>query len=300
MSKLFVIPGHGAGDCGAVGNGYQEAERVRALAQKVKDFGGDNVILCDFNINAYKSDIIGKGLIPKECVVLELHLDSSSTDTAKGGHVIINANFKADKYDTALAKTISTRFPGRAKTIVGRTDLANINRAAEKGYNYRLLECCFISNADDIKKFNAEIDNIAKDILDSFDITIKQAPTVTKKSVEELAKEVLAGKWGNGTDRKNRIIAAGYDYSAVQAKVNELSGKKSTPTVSTKPKVNYFPKYTGASSSIVSALNSLKITSSLSYRKKIAMANGIKLYAGTAKQNTTMLTLLKQGKLIKP
>ena len=43
-----------------------------------------------------------------------------------------------------------------------------------------------------------------------------------KKSVTELAKEVIAGKWGNGSDRKNRLTQAGYDYAAVQAKVNEL------------------------------------------------------------------------------
>lgn len=48
-----------------------------------------------------------------------------------------------------------------------------------------------------------------------------------KKTVDELAKEVLAGKWGNGTDRKNRLEAAGYSYSAVQAKVNELSKSSS-------------------------------------------------------------------------
>lgn len=42
------------------------------------------------------------------------------------------------------------------------------------------------------------------------------------KTVEELAKEVIAGKWGNGTERREKLTAAGYDYSAVQKKVNEL------------------------------------------------------------------------------
>lgn len=46
--------------------------------------------------------------------------------------------------------------------------------------------------------------------------------TTAKKTVLELAKEVIAGKWGNGQDRKNRLNAAGYDYTAVQNKVNEL------------------------------------------------------------------------------
>ena len=50
------------------------------------------------------------------------------------------------------------------------------------------------------------------------------APAPTK-SVDEIAKEVLEGKWGNGADRQNRLTAAGYNYSQVQAKVNELSAK---------------------------------------------------------------------------
>lgn len=43
------------------------------------------------------------------------------------------------------------------------------------------------------------------------------------KSVDELAREVLQGKWGNGAERKKRLEAAGYDYAAVQKKVNQLA-----------------------------------------------------------------------------
>lgn len=42
------------------------------------------------------------------------------------------------------------------------------------------------------------------------------------KTVDELAREVIRGLWSNGTDRKNRLTAAGYDYYAVQARVNEI------------------------------------------------------------------------------
>ena len=42
------------------------------------------------------------------------------------------------------------------------------------------------------------------------------------KSIDEVAREVIQGKWGNGADRKNRLTQAGYDYSAVQARVNAL------------------------------------------------------------------------------
>lgn len=62
----------------------------------------------------------------------------------------------------------------------------------------------------------------------------------------------------------------------------------------------YYPRYTGSSASIVIALNSLGITSTLAYRKIIAKANNIANYSGTGAQNTQMLKLLKAGKLIKP
>ena len=45
---------------------------------------------------------------------------------------------------------------------------------------------------------------------------------VAEKTVEQLAKEVIQGKWGNGAERKKKLTAAGYDYTAVQKKVNAL------------------------------------------------------------------------------
>ena len=62
---------------------------------------------------------------------------------------------------------------------------------------------------------------------------IGSAGTSGKKSVSEIAKEVIAGKWGNGDARKSAIKAAGYDYDAVQAEVNkQLKGSpKATKSV---------------------------------------------------------------------
>ena len=55
------------------------------------------------------------------------------------------------------------------------------------------------------------------------------AEPVAKKSVAEVAQEVLDGKWGNGDDRKSKLTAAGYNYAEVQNAVNNLcAGKTST------------------------------------------------------------------------
>lgn len=50
-------------------------------------------------------------------------------------------------------------------------------------------------------------------------------PTPTK-SINEIAREVISGKWGNGQDRVNALTNAGYDYNAVQNRVNEILGIK--------------------------------------------------------------------------
>ena len=47
-------------------------------------------------------------------------------------------------------------------------------------------------------------------------------PIVTIKTIEEIAKEVLEGKWSNGDKRKSKLEKAGYNYSEVQSKVNDL------------------------------------------------------------------------------
>lgn len=58
-------------------------------------------------------------------------------------------------------------------------------------------------------------------------------PRTNKKSIDELAREVIKGLWGNGFDRKNKLTSAGYNYDAVQNRVNEiLDGGKATPSKS--------------------------------------------------------------------
>lgn len=77
-----------------------------------------------------------------------------------------------------------------------------------------------------------------------------------------------------------------------------IGADRTVPTQSTK--TSYFKQYKGKSDSLVDALEAIGAKSDFAYRKKIAKANGIKTYIGTASQNTKLLNLLKKGKLIKP
>lgn len=73
---------------------------------------------------------------------------------------------------------------------------------------------------DNAKK--CAVSNAGYSVFDSNGKAVYTGKTSAAKTITELAKEVIQGKWGNGTERKKKLTAAGYDYSAVQKKVNEL------------------------------------------------------------------------------
>lgn len=98
----------------------------------------------------------------------------------------------------------------------------------------------------------------------------------------------------NSSYLKRGDILLGNGHTAIVLSNGEKVAVVKTATTT------YFKKYTGDTVSIATALKSIGATSDFAYRSKIAKANGITGYSGTATQNTKMLNLLKQGKLIKP
>ena len=89
------------------------------------------------------------------------------------------------------------------------------------------------------------------------------------KSVDEIAKEVIKGNWGNGETRKTKLTNAGYDYSAVQARVKSMLGsgsKNTTPSTTTQKttmptgtntaNTTSTPKINGVYNSLVDTINS--------------------------------------------
>lgn len=90
----------------------------------------------------------------------------------------------------------------------------------------------------------------------------------------------------------------GYTGTAAQnSKLLSLMCGGSSGTSSSGSSGGYYPAF--SSSSIVDGLKSIGVDSSMSNRKKIAAANGISGYSGTAAQNTKLCSLAKQGKLKK-
>ena len=125
-----------------------------------------------------------------------------------------------------------------------------------------------------------------------------EAVTVTpSKSVDAVAKDVIAGKYGNGDARKAKIEAEGYNYAEVQARVNEILKEQAKATSI------YYSKYTGSSYGINTVFKAIgvpdKFVGSWKDRKPVAVKNGISNYTGSAAQNTNLIKLAKKGKLKK-
>lgn len=110
-----------------------------------------------------------------------------------------------------------------------------------------------------------------------------------KSTVEEVAKEVIAGKWGSGDARKQKLLSAGYDPVAVQALVNQLLNG------------GYYDKYTGTSKQIDEVFKAIgvpeKFRGNKMKRKPIATVNGVSNYTGKGSQNLALIALAKNGKL---
>lgn len=279
--KIIITAGHGNVDSGSIGyDKGKEKDRTLELAKlvgtKLRSVGHIVAVMEEKTYNSNWNVRDREGFD----VALSIHFNAFNGN-ATGTEVLYkNSVDKASELSKKVAATLGIKDRGAKR----RTDLFMLNIGFDM-----LLETCFHDNKGDLEAYNNRKDEVATiiaEVINGGTIATKPA----SKSITELAKEVLEGKHGNGEERRKSL---GDKYSEVQAEVNRLLGAKTTPTV------NYYPKYTGTSGSIVEALKSIGVDSSYNNRKEIAKNNGIKGYKGTAAQNTKMLNLLKQGKLKK-
>ncbi len=120
------------------------------------------------------------------------------------------AGFDYDKIQAKVNELLGAVKPAGTKTVddlakeVIRGDWGNgqdrIDKLTAAGYDYKAIQ--------------AKVNELMA--------PKPAAAPAAGKTLEEVAKEVIQGKWGNGQERKDKLTAAGYDYNTVQAKVNEL------------------------------------------------------------------------------
>lgn len=151
---------------------------------------------------------------------LKNKLNTKSDDTV----ILSKHNFYANK--SCPGRYLGSKFDELAQLVTNR--LSNIKEDnTNKGGNivYKVQVGSFSSkaNADAMvqRLKRAGFDAIIK--TETVGVSQAPKPSVTpKKSIQEIAREVINGKWGNGDVRKQRLASAGYNYAEVQNEVNKL------------------------------------------------------------------------------
>lgn len=246
MKKVFISAGHGGKDSGAIGNGFKEKDLtlkiamacgnylsnqgVAILMSRTKDEDDDLVQEANES-NAYKPDL-----------AVSVHINAGGGDGAEAWYSVTGG----------IGKTLAENILASITALTGQNSRGARTRVGSGGKDYYgfirrtnahavIVECAFIDNAKDIEIINTDVKctnmgvAIAKGILktlgiDDTPVTITKPLPKPNLSNEELAREVLQGKWGNGEERKKRLTEAGYNYESVQRCVNELTKKNNTAT----------------------------------------------------------------------
>jgi hypothetical protein len=295
--RILLISGHGAGDPGVVANGFKEAdltvEVVNKLALLLKSYV--EVTVYPVERNAFQ-DVqnrlwqVGWNFD----YVLEVHFNAGG---GTGSEIFVTTRETRTAVEQTILKSMEFFYCNRGVKV---TDFLVINTAKNRGISSALLEVCFVDSASDVNVYQNNKDAICKSIVNGiisgFGMNtanpVEPVPSLVTKTIDQIAQEVIAGQWGINPERQQRLISAGHDANAVQAKVNQILSQDNT----TQAKFQYYPAFN--SNSIVDGLKSINVDSSVRYRNKIAIANGITNYSGTAQQNTMLLDLARQGKLL--
>ncbi|MBE6671336.1 MAG: hypothetical protein E7593_03940 [Ruminococcaceae bacterium] len=88
----------------------------------------------------------------------------------------------------------------------------------------RLKECTnmvYNINVDELKKQGYTTISLVLGETSDKDIVNSIIPEPTIKPVEVIVDEVIAGKWGNGAEREQRLTVAGYSYNEIQSLVDQ-------------------------------------------------------------------------------
>ena len=181
--KVGLISGHGAGDCGACGYGYEEANEtiriVKALDAKLEACGIDTVVY-PYERNAFKDCNRGLGLQVdfSGCdYVVEVHLNSGrgdeTGDDSVGGTEIYVTPREATTGTENLILEYMEELGYRNRGVKAENFLV-INKVKNLGVSSALLETCFVDDVDDMElyenTFDETISAIARGICVGFGV----------------------------------------------------------------------------------------------------------------------------------
>lgn len=165
--------------------------------------------------NAVLGQKVGSGKTATKYWKGKFFVAKTAEEYTIGQHTIIKDAFRA--YDSL------------AQCVLNYYELLNTNIykkvKAESDYKtqmQQIKDCGYMTSSTEVGAVLQRINEFGLTKYD--DICYKDVkPNVNnKKSVNEIAKEVIKGKWGNGVVRKTKLTLAGYDYKEVQSEVNKI------------------------------------------------------------------------------
>ena len=139
-------------------------------------------------------------------------------------------------WNTSNVNSMSYMF-NNCKLLSSLPDISNWNTSNVNNMDYMFNYCVSISTFPDISKWDTSnvisLSNIFNNCSptsslpdlskwDTSKVNDKEELNKIKKSITEVAREVLDGKWGNGDERRDRLKNAGYDYKIIQDEVNKI------------------------------------------------------------------------------
>lgn len=323
MATYNIHAGHGlAGGvgCGAVGilDESTEARKVKTELIRLLKYYGNTCYDCTYEGNASQNTILSN--IVTKCnqhnvdLDISIHLNSgrgdSKGDGSTGGIEVYGYSDSVKDIANKICENVSNTLNIRNRGFKINKSLYVLKKTTAKAI---LIECCFVDDKDDADHWNAI--NCASAIAQALGVNLTTTTTQKIQYKYKVGdKIVISSHYKNANDDINSAVylapwltmqIVGIENGARNpyhtsfgtycndGDIRELYNETTTSSVA------YYSKYTGTSASFVDALKALGIDSSFTNRTKIAAKNGIASYAGNSSQNTALLKLLKQGKLIK-
>ena len=334
--RVNVHAGHnpeGKIACGAVGilNESREARIVKDKVIQMLRSAGHEAYDCTCEDGTSQGDVLNK--IVAKCnshdvdVDIAIHFNSGRNDYIGDGSVggtkafldnVSDTNKVAIKYGKAVVEAISElgfrirddKIPDNLKT---NSSLYYLRKTKAPAI---LIECCFVDDADDAKLYNADkmAQAIVKGLIGSVPNSAPvsaPAPTTSVSATGHAVGETVSynkiyttASSGNGLKPRKtsgvitKILPGKANPYLIDGGTGWINDGCITGGVAVAPSVQYYPAYTGRSNAISTAMNEMGIDGSYPHREKVAAANGITGFIGSYTQNVTLLTLLRQGRLV--
>ena len=197
MRTIVIDPGHGGQDSGAVGGGLRESDVVLSIAYKVRDIlkrnfdvymTRDSDTFVSLNYRSSYANNLGD-----VAAFVSIHCNSASSTSATGWEIFTS---KGETEADALAASIGKRYAARFTIPARGLKQANFSVLQYTNMSAVLVECCFLSNAEEAKWISSDeiqqqhAEAIADGIIDHFGLDNKTALTLEQR-VAKIEKHLL-------------------------------------------------------------------------------------------------------------